>query len=318
MKKALDGTIALVAGATRGAGRGISLALGELGATVYCSGRSVRGALASGDSRPETIEETAELVTARGGKGIAVRCDHTVASEVATLMARIRDEQGRLDVLVNDVWGGDALTAWGTPFWEQPLENGLLMIDRAVKSHIITSHHALPLMVESRGRLLVEVTDGDSLYYRGNFYYDLVKTTVIRLALGQAYELRKHGIAALAVTPGFLRSEAMLDLFGVTEETWRDAAKKDKHFLASETPLYVGRAVAALAADPDVMKKTGRVTSSWELSEQYGFTDADGAKPHWGRYYEETFGAPLPRLDGAFYASVFKGPFDTALAAPSG
>src|SRR4051812_38280943 len=235
----LDGRVALVAGATRGAGRGIAIALGEQGATVYCSGRSVRGQLASGANRPETIDETAELVSGAGGKGIAVRCDHTVETEVRALVDRVRREQGHLDVLVNDVWGGDALTEFGKTFWQVNVANGRTMIDQAIWSHILTSHHAAPLMFDRGDRgtgLIVEITDGDFYGYRGNIFYDLVKSSVIRLAFIQARELRKLDVAAVAVTPGFLRSEFMLEHFGVTADTWRDGAKKDPNFLASESP----------------------------------------------------------------------------------
>jgi NAD(P)-dependent dehydrogenase (short-subunit alcohol dehydrogenase family) len=206
---ALHDRVAHVAGATRGAGRGIAVALGEQGAVVYCTGRSIRGAPASGAGRPETIDETAEMVTAAGGQGIAVRCDHTVDEQVRLLVKRMHRDQGRLDILVNDVWGGDALTEFGKTFWQVDLGNGRRMIDQAIWSHILTSHHAVPLMFDRGDRgtgLIVEITDGDFYGYRGNIFYDLVKTTVIRLAFIQARELRKHDIAAVAVTPGFLRS----------------------------------------------------------------------------------------------------------------
>ena len=287
--KPLQDRIAVVAGATRGAGRGIARALGEAGATVYCTGRSVRGKPATG-TRPETIEETAELVTAAGGVGIAVRTDHTVEDEVRALFERVRAEQDRLDVLVNDVWGGDELMEWGKPFWEGEVGKGLLMQERAVWSHLITARHGVPLMVQRGSGLVVEITDGDSLRYRGSLFYDLAKTSAIRLAAGMAYELRPHRVTALAVTPGFLRSEAMLEAFGVTEASWRNAVAKDPFFAESETPLYVGRAVAALAADPQVWKKSGGVYASWTLSDEYGFEDADGRRPHWGRFF-------TPRLD---------------------
>jgi len=305
----LEGRVALVAGATRGAGRGIACALGEAGATVYCTGRSTRGRPAG--ARPETIDETAELVTARGGRGVAVRVDHTVPDEVAALLARIEREAGRLDVLVNDVWGGDELTEFGTPFWKLSLDDGRTLLERAVFSHIVTARHAAPLLMRDGGGLIVEITDGDSFQYRGNLFYDLVKTSVIRLAFDFARELRRHGVSAVAVTPGFLRSEAMLERFGVTEATWRDGAKKDPHFAASETPLYVGRAVAALAGDPDIARKSGRVFSSWTLSEEYGFIDADGARPHWGRHAAEAFGDGIVRpCDDTFYAYWSGGPMD--------
>lgn len=281
----LAGKVAVVAGATRGAGRGIATMLGEAGATVYCTGRSVRGDLASGPRRPETIEETAEQVTALGGQGIAVRVDHSIPTEVEALFARVRAEQGRLDILVNDIWGGDELTAWGPRFWELPLESGFAMLRRGIDTHIITAHYGAPLLVAQGHGLLVEITDGDSPGYRGSFFYDLVKSTVIRMAYAMSEELRPHGVTALAVTPGFLRSEAMLDHFGVTEATWREGTKVDPHFIASETPCFVGRAVAALAADPNVAAKAGGVYGSWTLSDEYGFTDLDGSRPHWGRYF---------------------------------
>jgi NAD(P)-dependent dehydrogenase (short-subunit alcohol dehydrogenase family) len=289
----LAGKIALVAGATRGAGRGIACMLGEAGATVYCTGRSTRGNLASGSQRPETIEETAEMVGTYGGTGIAVRVDHTVAEEVAALFERIEAEQGRLDILVNDIWGGDALTEWERPFWELDLAAGLLMQQRGLHTHIITSRYGAPLLLKQGGGLLIEITDGDTSAYRGNLFYDLVKSSVIRLAYAMAEELRPHGVTALALTPGFLRSEAMLDLFGVTEANWQEGAQRDPHFIASETPFFVGRAVAALAADPDVARKAGGVYSSWGLARDYGFTDMDGRRPDWGAYFAEHI-APSP------------------------
>ena len=280
-----------MAGATRGAGRGIAVALGEQGATVYCSGRSVRGRLASGPTRTETIDETAELVTAASGTGIAVRCDHTVDDEVRELVERIKRDHGRLDVLVNDVWGGDALTEFGKTFWQVDVANGRRMLDQAIWSHILTSHHAAPLMFE-RGAagtgLIVEITDGDFYGYRGNIFYDLVKSSVIRLAFIQARELRKQDVAAVAVTPGFLRSESMLEHFGVTRDTWRDGAKTDPNFIASESPAFVGRGVAALAADPNVKSKSGKMFASWTLAREYGFTDVDGSQPDSWRYMEAT------------------------------
>lgn len=282
----LTGKIAIVTGATRGAGRGIACMLGEAGATVYCTGRSVRGNPATGN-RPETIEETAEMVTAYGGVGIPVQVDHTVEAQVEALIERVKKEQGRLDLLVNDVWGGDELMEWGKPFWEQSLQKGLLMQQRGIHTHLITSYYAVPLMVEQGHGLILEITDGDNFSYRGNLFYDLAKISVIRLAYGMAEELRSHNITAIAVTPGFLRSEAMLDHFGVTEANWQDGAKKDPHFIASETPFYIGRAVAALAADPDVSKKSGQVWSTWKLVEEYGFSDMDGRQPHWGKYFDE-------------------------------
>jgi len=296
-RRPLEGKIALVAVATRGAGRGIAIELGAAGATVYCSGRSSRADVAGRrapdarpfelSGRPETIEETAELVTAAGGTGIAMRTDHLDEDAVAALVKRIRDEHGRLDVLVNDVWGGDALTEWGKPFWELDLEQGRVLLDRAIRTHVVTSRHAVPLLLERRSlerRLIVEITDGDAMYYRGNFFYDIAKTTVIRLAFAMSEELREHGVAAVAVTPGFLRSEAMLEHFGVTTETWRDGAKKDPHFLFSETPRFVGRGIAALASDPEIMRRSGGLFSSWQLAAEYGIDDIDGTRPDWGSH----------------------------------
>jgi NAD(P)-dependent dehydrogenase (short-subunit alcohol dehydrogenase family) len=268
--------------------------LGEAGAIVYCTGRSVRGkprreggSAFDLENRPETIQETAEMVNAHGGVGIPVQVDHTVEDQVKALLERIRAEQGKLDVLVNDVWGGDELTEWGKPFWEHSLQKGLLMQQRAVGSHIITSRYAAPLMIERGQGLIIEITDGDTLAYRGNLFYDLAKTSVIRLAYGMAEELRPYNITALALTPGFLRSEAMLDHFGVAEANWQEGVRKDPHFIASETPFYVGRAVAALAADPNVWEKSGKTFSSWNLAEEYGFKDIDGRQPHWGRHFKE-------------------------------
>ena len=276
--------VAVVAGATRGAGRGIARMLGAAGATVYCTGRSVRGRPATA-GRSETIEETAEMVTAEGGHGIAVRTDHTVETEVERLFARIRKERNRLDVLVNDVWGGDALTEWGSPFWTLSTAKGLELLERAVHSHLITSRHGAPLMIERNAGLIVEVTDGDTLGYRGNLFYDVAKNAVIRLAYGMAADLHAHRVTALAITPGFLRSEAVLDTCGVTEANWQDAIEKDPYFAESETPCFVGRAVAALAADSNVSKKNGGLFSSWGLAKEYGFTDLDGRRPDWGTFF---------------------------------
>jgi NAD(P)-dependent dehydrogenase (short-subunit alcohol dehydrogenase family) len=300
MGRPLEGRIAVVAGATRGAGRGIAVTLGEAGATVYCTGRSTRAGQARPApltgvdfelaGRPETIDETAEMVTGRGGHGIAVRVDHNVPQEVEALFRRVRSEQRRLDILINDIWGGDELSQWGMPFWELDLRKGLLMQERAVHSHIITSRYGAPLLLETGAGLVVEVTDGDSMAYRGNLFYDLAKISAIRLAYAMAEELRPHGITAVALTPGFLRSEAMLDHFGVTEDNWQEGARQDPHFIASETPFYIGRAVASLAADPNILAKSGKALSTWALSEEYGFTDVDGRQPHWGRYYAQLEG----------------------------
>ncbi len=285
--------IAVVAGATRAAGRGIARMLGEAGATVYCSGRSTRGNPAT-PGRPETIEESAELVSAAGGRGIAVRADHSNADDVAALFTRVIGECGRLDILVNDIWGGDDITEW-QPFWTLDTAKGFEMLDRAVRTHIVTSRCAAPYMVEQNSGLIVEVTDGDHGGYRGALFYDLAKMATIRLAFAMAEELRRHRVTALAVTPGFLRSEAMLERFGVSEANWRDAAAKARGFEASESPCFVGRAVAALAADPNVARKRGGVYASWTLAREYGFTDLDGTTPHWGDYIRDSLTAILDR-----------------------
>jgi NAD(P)-dependent dehydrogenase (short-subunit alcohol dehydrogenase family) len=287
----LDGKVALVAGATRGAGRGTAVALGEAGATVYCTGRSTRERRSEYD-RPETIEETAELVGAAGGTGIAVAVDHLEADRVEALVRRIDAEQGRLDVLVNDIWGGELLFEWNAPVWEHDLEKGLRLLRLAIDTHLITSHFALPLMIRRRGGLVVEMTDGTLEYnaenYRVNAFYDLAKASAIRLAFAQGNELAPHGCTAVALTPGWLRSEMMLEHFGVTEANWRDGAAVDPHFAAiSESPRFVGRAVAALAADPDVQRHDGGSFSSGGLAGEYGFTDLDGSRPDCWRYMVE-------------------------------
>ena len=294
MKKTLEGRVAVVAGATRGAGRGIACALGEAGATVYCTGRSTRaqpnmtGYFAG---RPESIDETAEMVTARGGEGVAARVDHLVPGEVEELFARIGRERGRLDVLVNDISEGEAHD-W-KPFWEVSLDKGFRALRQGVHTHVTTSRHAAPLMIERGSGLIVEIGDGDTLSYRGTLFYDLVKVAVSRLAYAMAEELRPRGVAAVALTPSFMRTETVLEHFGVTEENWRDGARRDKHFAHSESPLFVGRAVAALAADPRVMEKSGGLYSSYGLSGEYDFTDADGARPHvWAHLPRDEAGAP--------------------------
>jgi NAD(P)-dependent dehydrogenase (short-subunit alcohol dehydrogenase family) len=279
-KNRLKGKVALVAGATRGAGRGIACMLGEAGATVYCTGRSVSGEPAA-RNRPETIEETAGMVTARGGRGLWARVDHTDREQVKALFERVRQEQaGRLDILVNDLTG-DANMEF-KPFLEHSLEKGLKILENGSLSHIVTSYFGAPLLVDSGGGLLVEVTDGKTDEIRQfNFYYDLEKALNIRLARSLALQLRPHKIAVVSLTPGFLRSEEMLEHFGVTEATWREAIKHDKYFAYSETPFYVGRAVVALACDKKVMQKSGQSLDSGKLAREYDFTDIDGTQPVW-------------------------------------
>ena len=303
MLGSLRGRVALVAGATRGAGRGIAVALGAEGATVYATGRSTRTHRSDID-RPETIEETAALVDAVGGRGIAVAVDHLDPAQVAALVRRIDEEQGRLDVLVNDIWGAEHLFAGDTPLWEQDLDKGFQLLRRAVDTHIITSHHALPLLLRRPGGLVVEVTDGTAAYnathYRVSLFYDLAKTCVIRLAWAQAHEIGPRGATAVALTPGWLRSELMLDGFGVTEENWRAATGRVPHFCISETPSYVGRAVAALAADPAVARWNGQSLSSGGLARVYGFTDLDGTQPDAWRYIPEVEDAGRPADDTGY------------------
>ena len=286
---ALEGRVALVAGATRGAGRGIAEALGEVGATVYCTGRTTRASTSEYD-RLETIEETAELVDASGGHGIAVQVDHLQPTQVADLIRRIDAEQGQLDVLVNDIWGGELLVEWETPLWQQDLDKGLRLLRLAIDTHLTTSHFALPLLIRRPGGLLVEMTDGTAEYnasrYRLSTFYDLAKSMIVRLAFAQGHELAAHGCTAVALTPGWMRSEMMLEHMGVSEDNWRDA--EDTHFAAiSESPRFVGRAVAALAADEQVHRRNGGSFSSGGLAAEYGFTDLDGSRPDCWRYLIE-------------------------------
>jgi NAD(P)-dependent dehydrogenase (short-subunit alcohol dehydrogenase family) len=327
----LRGKVALVTGATRGTGRGMAVAMGEAGATVYCTGRSSRltrrkprSVAAPGSSsfdlsfRLETIEETAERVTERGGTGISVVVDHSSPTAVQKLLQRIEKEQGKLDILVNDIWGGDALLEFGKAFWELDLHKGFQMMEGALHTHIITSHFAGPLLIqsakESESGLIVEVTDGNSYQYRGNFFYDLVKTTVIRMAFILARELRNKNVAAIALTPGFVRSEVILDQFGVTEANWMEAARKRPDFAESETPIYSGRAVANLAADSRLAEKSGRVFGTWELADEYGFCDLDGRKPNWGKYVEKKYGDTIKPCDEDFYEYWKGGMMDAILA----
>jgi NAD(P)-dependent dehydrogenase (short-subunit alcohol dehydrogenase family) len=293
----LKDRIALVAGATRGAGRGIAVELGAAGATVYVTGRSGEGRRSEYD-RAETIEETAALVTEAGGTGIAIRADHLIADEVRAVTERIAREHGRLDVLVNDIWGGETLFEWDKPVWEHDLSKGLRLLRLALDTHLITAHFALPLMIGRPGGLLVEVTDGTADYnathYRVSPFYDLCKVGVTRMAWAHAQDLAKHGCTAVAITPGWMRSEMMLEHFGVTEPTWRDALETVPDFCISETPRFVGRAVAALAADADRARWNGQSLSAGGLAQVYGFTDLDGSRPDAFRYITEVREKGLP------------------------
>ncbi|WP_165989145.1 SDR family oxidoreductase [Streptomyces sp. YIM 98790] len=289
----LAGRVALVAGATRGAGRAMAVELGRGGATVYVTGRTTRDRVSEVGRPTETIEQTAELVDAAGGRGIAVPTDHLEPEQVRALTERIDREQGRLDILVNDIWGGDHLLGetFTVKLWDVGLETGLRMLRLGVETHLVTSHFALPLLIRNPGGLVIEVTDGTAEYnganYRDQMYYDLAKNAPLRMAFGLARELREYGATAVCVTPGFLRSEQMLDHFGVSEENWRDAIAKEPHFGISETPLLLGRGVAALAADPERDRWNGRSLSSYDLGREYGVTDADGSLPDSWRYITE-------------------------------
>ncbi len=281
--KTLEGKVCVVAGATRGCGRGIAVELGVAGATVYCVGRSARGNL-SPMNRPETIEETAERVNAHGGIGIPVRVDCTQRLEVEALFERVKNEQnGQLDVLVNDVWGGETMIEWDVPFWKMDVEQGLALLNQAVFSHILLSRFGVPLMVARNQGIVFEITDGDGIYWRGSYFYDLVKVNVIRLAqnLHEEFKERNLPLTSLVVTPGYLRSEQMLAFKGLTEETWRDGIASDPGWARSETPRYLGRAIAALAADPNIHTKGGKALATWHLYKEYNFTDLDGSQPDW-------------------------------------
>ncbi|QSY47875.1 SDR family oxidoreductase [Streptomyces griseocarneus] len=299
---ALEGKVALVAGATRGAGRAMAVELGRAGAVVYATGRTTREHR-SEVGRPETIEETAELITAAGGTGIAVPTDHLEPEQVRALVERVERDHGRLDVLVNDVWGGDHLLQFDTKVWEADLAAGLRMLRLSIDAHAITSHFALPLLIRRPGGLVVEITDGTEEFnrgtYRDNLFYDLAKIAPTRMAFGLAKELQEYGGTAVSLTPGFLRSEAMLEHFGVTEETWRDAVAGSPHFAVAESPVYIGRALAALAADPDRARWNGRSLSSGELARVYGFTDADGSRPDAMGYFRDVvFGGKDAPVEG--------------------
>jgi NAD(P)-dependent dehydrogenase (short-subunit alcohol dehydrogenase family) len=291
MDDRLNGKVAVVTGGTRGAGRGIAVELGAAGATVYVTGRSTRASRSPLD-RPETIEETAELVTQAGGRGIAVRCDHMVRADVAALAERLRNEQdGRLDVLVDDTWGADQWIEW-KPLWEHDLDNGLRALRNGLETHLITLHTLLPLMVSRGSGLVVEITDGDDMFnarYRGTMFFDIAKVAISRMGKMLDEELAPHGVTSVSLTPGFLRSEAMLEGLGVTEENWRDAIAEDKWFAIAESPHYVGRAVAALAADPDVRRWAGQALSSGQLAADYGFTDLDGSRPQVTAFFADVY-----------------------------
>ena len=301
----LAGRVALVAGATRGAGRAIAVELARAGAFVYATGRSSREQGPSEIGRPETIDETGELIAAAGGQGLALRVDHLDPVQVAALAERIDREHGRLDLLVNDIFDGGKYGQFGTTVWEHDLDSGLRMLRLGIDTHAITSHHMLPLLIRRPGGLVLEMTDGTAEYnasyrYREGFYYDLVKAAVQRMTLAQAHELTPHQAVAVAVTPGWMRSEDMLDFYGVTESTWRDATEKVPHFCISESPAYTGRAVVALAADGGVARWSGQVVSTGQLARVYGFTDTDGTQPDCWRYVVEVQDKDLPASDAGY------------------
>lgn len=296
IKPQLTDKVALVSGATRGAGRGIAVQLGAAGATVYVTGRTTQTGR-SEMNRPETIEETVALVNKAGGRGMAVQVDHLVPDQVRGLVARIQDEQGALHILVNNIFGATKIE-WNKSVWESDLDYGLRSFRLAVDTHVITSHFAIPVLLKTPAGLVVEVNDGTAEYnganYRNSFFYDLTKAAVLRMAFALGHELKPYGATAVSLTPGWLRSEAMLEAFGVTESNWRDATKIQPHFAISESPAFVGRAVVALAQDPDVSRWNGRSLSSGQLAKIYGFTDLDGSQPDAWRYMTEVQDAGKP------------------------
>jgi NAD(P)-dependent dehydrogenase (short-subunit alcohol dehydrogenase family) len=317
----LSGQVALVAGATRGAGRGIARALGDAGAFVYCTGRSAAGH-PPGMDRPETIDETVDLIERAGGRAVAVRVDHTHDEEVAHLAERVRNESGRLDVLVNSIWGADPMVDWAQRFWEIDLSKVRAYLDQTLVSHLITNRHLAPLMIEADRGLIIEVIDGHFAGYRGQILYDLVKSSLARLAYGMAMELARTRVTALALSPGFLRSEAVLDHFAVREDNWRDAIAKDPFFAESETPGLVGRAAVALAADPDVARKAGLIHFAADLAREYGFADVDGRVPDFPQMFDakvkDMASSPLDAegryLVWARYCQIHQDPSRRALA----
>jgi NAD(P)-dependent dehydrogenase (short-subunit alcohol dehydrogenase family) len=292
----LAGSIAVVAGATRGAGRGIARALGEAGATVYCTGRSTRGS-PSPYNRPETIEETAEIINAAGGRAIALRVDHAVEADVAALFERVEREQGRLDILVNSVAGEDPMMAGWVPFWETNLENAEALLRQAIVARLITTKRAARLMIRQRRGFIADVTEHDLLLSSGDVVAQILRLSHKALATIYAAELRAHGVAAIAITPGFMRSERVLEYFGITEENWSEGGKQDRNFLESESPRFVGRALVALATDPSILERTGYLFSSWQVAREYGLTDTDGRRPDWGQLEIDYSQVPHAMLD---------------------
>jgi NAD(P)-dependent dehydrogenase (short-subunit alcohol dehydrogenase family) len=301
-RQPLSGKVALVAGATRGAGRAFAIELAAAGAIVYATGRSTQNHR-SEIGRPETIDGTAARAAEAGGEAVPVVCDHLEPSQVRELLSRIESERGRLDILVNNIWGGDHLTAWDAKLWEHDLDAGLRILRLAIDTHIVTSHAAIPLLIRAPGGLVIEVTDGNAEFnadYRGTFFYDLAKVTPHRMALALSNELTDYQATAVSLSPGWIRSEAMLEHFGVTEANWREGTAKDPHFCISETPHYVARAAVALAADPDRARFNGQSLASWDLGPTYGVTDLDGTQPHMLKYHREIMQAGKPADDAGY------------------